>query len=158
MALNILREIIRKEAGILTDFFNLFEEMRDSVIRSDKPEIIDEIIYKIEKKSEEIEKLDSERNEVTEKLCEENSVNNSIKDFIEFLAKNDSDTAIELAGMIQKINDLAILIDTVREVIGFQENYNNFLFKIVNIDKTGKTTYSRKGYNSTFNDSNGWRG
>lgn len=136
MALNILREIIRKEAGILTDFFNLFEEMRDSVIRSDKPEIIDEIIYKIEKKSEEIEKLDSERNEVTEKLCEENSVNNSIKDFIEFLAKNDSDTAIELAGMIQKINDLAILIDTVREVIGFQENYNNFLFKIVNIDKT----------------------
>ncbi|BBE30446.1 hypothetical protein OSSY52_05870 [Tepiditoga spiralis] len=159
MDLNKLKDIIREEIEILTDFFSILEELQNKIINKSEVSEINSTLLNIEKKSSNFWKIDEERNEILNKICTENKIKNNIKEVIEFFSKENKEIAILLAKLVETMNEFTIKLDMLRQIIGFQTNFDNLIIKLINIDKTGKTTYGKNGYNKNIEPSNnGWRG
>jgi len=159
MNLNKLIEIIRKEKILLSDFFDMINDLENLLIKKSDINLINSKITDISKKSSEFEKIDLERDKIIKNYCKNNNLNYSLKDIVDDLSKNNKEAAIEIAEFVDSLNTFSIKLDELREVISFQNDLNNSIFKLFNIQNTGKSTYGRKGFNnSNNNSSNGWRG
>lgn len=160
MISDTLMDIIRKEKVILTDFFYILEDLRTSMVKKDNTNTINEILLKIEEKSSELLKIDSLRNDYTKEFCEKNGIENNIKDITDFFSKNNSETAFLFVEFLEKLQDLALIIDSLREVIEFDSNFNSVFLKLININNTGKSTYTANGYkeNAYQKQNKNWRG
>jgi benzoyl-CoA reductase/2-hydroxyglutaryl-CoA dehydratase subunit BcrC/BadD/HgdB len=159
MKLNNLIDIIRKEKLLLSDFFDMVKNLEDLLIKKAPTDEINTQLTNISKKSSEFEKIDIERDKLTKEYCEENNVNYNLKDIVDHLSKYNKEGAIEIAEFIEKLNEFALKLDELREVISFQNNLNNSIFKLFNVQNTGKSTYGRNGFNNSSNNSStGWRG
>ncbi|MDN5342345.1 MAG: hypothetical protein PWP28_1220 [Oceanotoga sp.] len=152
--------IIEKENILLDDMTKSVQELRDLLSDKEKIDDVSPKIKEIEDLAFEFQKIDSKRNELIDIFSKENNIDKNIKTIVEFMEVKDSETAIVFANFFQKINDFMMNIDMLNEVINFQMNFNNLFMKLTNIEKTGKTTYGKKGYNqNNFNSSNNtWRG
>lgn len=159
MNLNKLIEIIRKEKILLSDFFDMINDLENLLIKKSDINLINSKITDISKKSSEFEKIDLERDKIIKNYCKNNNLNYNLKDIVDDLSKNNKEAAIEIAEFVDSLNTFSIKLDELREVISFQNDLNNSIFKLFNIQNTGKSTYGRKGFNnSNNNSSNGWRG
>ncbi|MDK2945321.1 flagellar export chaperone FlgN [Geotoga petraea] len=159
MKFNNLIDIIRKEKKLLSDFFDMVNELEDLLIKKESTDKINAKLTEISKSSSEFEKIDIERDKLTKEYCEENNIAFSLKDIVDYLSKYNKEGAIEIAEFIEKLNQFALKLDELREIISFQNNLNNSIFKLFNVQNTGKSTYGRNGFNnSSDNSSTGWRG
>ena len=104
--------------------------------------------------------IDSLRDEKTIEFCKKNSIENNIKDITDFFSKNNNEDAFILVEFLEKLQDLALIIDSLREVIEFDSNFNNVFLKLININNTGKSTYTANGYkeNAYQKQNKNWRG
>jgi len=159
MKFNNLIDIIRKEKKLLSDFFDMVNELEDLLIKKESTDKINAKLTEISKSSSEFEKIDIERDKLTKEYCEENNIAFSLKDIVDYLSKYNKEGAIEIAEFIEKLNQFALKLDELREIISFQNNLNSSIFKLFNVQNTGKSTYGRNGFNnSSDNSSTGWRG
>lgn len=158
---NKLKQILEKEIKYIDNYIIILKDFRDNIIKNDK-NVVDNInkkLYEIEVYSKEFSDIDKERTEITKELCKDKGINNNIKDIVDYYSKEDEEIAINLANFVDKIQDLALLMDSLKEVIDFQSNLNNLFFKLVNIEKTGKSTYNKNGYSNTIDKTpKDWRG
>lgn len=159
MALNKLKDIIREEIKVLTDFFSILDDLQNKIINKAEVSEINSTLLNIDKKSSNFWKIDEKRHELLNQICIENNIKNNVKDVIEFFSKENKEVAILLAKFVEEMNEFTIKLDMLRQVIGFQTNFDNLIIKLINIDKTGKSTYGKNGYNKNIEPSNnGWRG
>ncbi|MGM0641104.1 MAG: hypothetical protein ACQESN_06765 [Thermotogota bacterium] len=159
MQLNKLIDIIRKEKKLLSDFFDMINDLENYLIKKEDTEKINNKLTEISKKSTDFEKIDLERDKLTKQYCIEKGIEYSLKDIVDHLSKYNKEGAIEIAEFIEKLNEFTLKLDELSEVISFQNNLNNSIFKLFNVRNTGKSTYGRHGFNKgNGNSSTGWRG
>nr|HPG47687.1 hypothetical protein [Petrotogaceae bacterium] len=87
------------------------------------------------------------------------NIPNAIKDIVDFFSVTDKDVALKLAGFVEKMQNLTFTLDCLHQALDFESNYNNLLLNMLNIDKTGKSTYAKSGYSkNNYQNKLNWEG
>jgi len=122
----LLKENLKKQITVLDEMIQAFKGLEGSVV-SKNLEQISQYAVTIEEKSLELLKIEEER----EKILNEYKV----KTVREYLEKDDTPEKPEIAFLsaeiVEKLNELTIVMDGIRQIIEFENQYAGLLNNLI---------------------------
>lgn len=154
-----LVDILDKEFVLIDRLIIKVDSFRQSLIKKESTEYINSLLAEIDLLSKEFQEADIKRDQFVADISSCHNIPNAIKDIVDFFSVTDKDVALKLAGFVEKIQNLTFTLDCLHQALDFESNYNNLLLNMLNIDKTGKSTYAKSGYSkNNYQNKLNWEG
>ncbi|MFN6992435.1 MAG: flagellar biosynthesis protein FlgN [Fervidobacterium sp.] len=146
----MLKENLEKEIQVLDDMIQAFEKLESSIISKD--------VEKVSKHSLDVEELSLLLGHVhAERESLLNNLNiRSVKDYIDMeLGKDIEEVSLLAVRIVEKLNQLAIIMDGISQVIEFNNQYVELLNNL--LKGVQSTTYdfsksNQTGYSSGYSN------
>lgn len=135
-----MKEIISKQMELLDNIIKSFEMAEKSLIEKDI-ENLTKNIAKVEEYSFEFEKYESKFVDILNEMGYK-----SVKDYLD--KANNEEMAVLIAGLVEKLNNLSIIMNNFREMIEFENRYFEFVKSLFS-KSTTTSTYTKSGYNKS---------
>ncbi|MGQ9856625.1 MAG: flagellar export chaperone FlgN [Fervidobacterium sp.] len=138
--MNTLKENLKSEIRALESMVQAFRGLESAVLNK-KMDMLSKYSVSIEELSLEISLLESQRDEFLKKL--------GYSTLAEYIEKDNSDEKREIslmtAEIVEKLNELSIVMNAIRQIMEFNEHYFELLNHLVRGTST-QPTYSASGY------------
>ncbi len=130
-------ESLENQKKLVESMINAFKDLQKAIVKRDYG-MVERLSAQIEGLSFEIASLEEER---SLRLLKEGFEN--VKEFIE--KSSDQQLELTLAELLEKLNELTILIDTTREMFEFENAYIKFVNMLYSGNVNPVGTYSQYG-------------
>lgn len=118
----MLNENLRKEINLLESMVQAFKMLESSVVSKDI-QMVSKYAVNIEELSLELMKIESERDDILKQYKV-----TSVKEYIEkYETLENSEIAFLSAEIVEKLNELTIVMDGIRRIIEFDNQYVELL-------------------------------
>ncbi len=134
---DFILEGLENQKRLVESMINAFKDLQKAVVKRDYA-MVERLSAQIEGLSFEIASLEEERSLHLLKQGFEN-----VKEFIE--KSSDQQLELTLAELLEKLNELTILMDTTREMFEFENTYIKFVNMLYSGNVNPVETYSQYG-------------
>ncbi|PNR94733.1 hypothetical protein X924_05575 [Petrotoga sp. 9PWA.NaAc.5.4] len=158
--LDEFKGILDLQNSLLNQLKQAFIELRENITKKAAVKEVNNKLLEIEVLANDFRKIENLRNEVVLNLCRDENIDNNIESLMEYFTKKDYKTALLLSQLVLNVKELMDEINLLNDIIVFQTNLNDFIYKILNpASLTHGKTYTNTGKDKDSNISTkSWRG
>ena len=142
----MLKEGFEKQIKVLEDMIQAFKELESAVVARNTDSLSKSAVS-VEELSLEIDKLESERTHTLQSLGF-----STVKDYVERSNLPDaSDVSFLSVEVVEKLNELTIIMDEIRQLIQFENEYAEFLNCFIKGVQPSTYSFPQNGQNDNIN-------